>query len=124
MTIKIKLNSDQTRTVIDQDLLAEAEIVSKAHSTITSNQFVFFAAFDGTNNDQKHDGNINSTNVEALWKQYESTMSGNSNLGGKYYAGLGTAGTYLGSSWIPWQVTDEARRIANNAYNEFTRQAR
>jgi hypothetical protein len=42
MTIKINLTPAQTQTVVDQDLLAEAEIVSKAHSTITSNQFVFF----------------------------------------------------------------------------------
>ena len=46
MTIKIKLSPAQTQTVIDQDGLAAAAIISAAHSTITSNQFVFFAAFD------------------------------------------------------------------------------
>ena len=62
MTIKIKLSPAQTQTVIDQDGLAAAAIISAAHSTITSNQFVFFAAFDGTNNDAKNLGNFNTTN--------------------------------------------------------------
>ena len=62
MTIKIKLSPAQTQSVVDQDLLAEAEIISAAHFTVTPNQFDFFAAFDGTNNDAENLGNFNTTN--------------------------------------------------------------
>ena len=62
MQIDIKLTPAQTQTVIDQDGLAAAAIVSAAHSTITPNQFDFFAAFDGINNDAENLGNFNTTN--------------------------------------------------------------
>ena len=62
MQIDIKLTPAQTQTVIDQDGLAAAAIVSAAHSTITPNQFDFFAAFDGINNDAENLGNFNTIN--------------------------------------------------------------
>ena len=42
MQIDIKLTPAQTQSVVDQDLLAEAEIVSAAQFTTTPNQFDFF----------------------------------------------------------------------------------
>ena len=42
MQIDIKLTPAQTQTVIDQDGLAAAAIVSEAQFTITPNQFDFF----------------------------------------------------------------------------------
>ena len=62
MQIDIKLTPAQTQSVVDQDLLAEAEIVSAAQFTITPNQFDFFSAFNGINNDAENLGNFNTTN--------------------------------------------------------------
>jgi hypothetical protein len=59
-------------------------------SSITSNKFVFFAAFDGTNNNRANlavSGSKQDTNVAQLATQVDN--SGNPNVIAKYYQGPG-----------------------------------
>ncbi|WP_342618387.1 calcium-binding protein [Rhodoferax sp. GW822-FHT02A01] len=124
MTIQIQLTPEQTKSITASDTLAEEQIAAAAKATLSPDQFVFFAAFDGTNNDANNKGNATPTNVDALWRQYkDSVLTPGANFGGKYYAGLGTKGTLTGSSWNPTQVTAQANITANNAYKDFCKQA-
>lgn len=66
-------------------------IANSATKTISSNQFVFFAAFDGTNNDKtKLPPGEQSTNVGQLSDQAELAAKNNTNIVAKYYSGPGT----------------------------------
>ena len=108
----------QTKTLIDA---ADPNAIKKE-------QFVFFAAFDGTRNDMgevKLSGNPEDTNVAELYKQVHKAELENSseNLKTGYYKGHGTKGTLTASAWEPGQVTDEAIRTANKAYSDFSEQA-
>ena len=113
----------------DQIALAQAQaqaIAASASSVVKGNQFVFFAAFDGTNNDVNNvalSGNPQSTNVGQLYRQVQSANEGNGNVGIKYYAGPGTSGTLTASSWLPPQVTQQVIETANHAYSDFAEQA-
>lgn len=89
----------------------------------TDNCFVYFAAFDGTNNDAVNTGNVQTTNVRQLWCQYEPGLARNPNLGGGYFAGPGTKGTLTASSWMSSAVTGQVRKTANAAYRDFVKQA-
>lgn len=119
MTIQIPLTPAQTSSIIAQDTLAAGQIAGAAKATLTPDQFVFFAAFDGTNNDLVNKGNATSTNVAALYNQLLASDGNNPNFGIRYYAGLGTKGTLTGSSWFPGQVTAQANITADRAYNDF-----
>ncbi len=105
------------------------KIANSADSTaIKKEQFVFFAAFDGTRNDRgdvKLSGNPEDTNVAELYMQARKVELKNPNRNFKtgYYNGHGTKGTLTASAWEPGQVTREAIRTANKAYNEFARAA-
>src|SRR5258705_9975617 len=99
---------------LDPQQIAQTQAQSQAITdaaqvgAISSNQFVFFAAFDGTNDDKTNlslSGLPQSSNVGQLWDQYSPNVTPGSNLGGNYYAGVGTPGTPWGSSAIPSQVT-------------------
>lgn len=87
------------------------------------NRFVYFAAFDGTNNDAVNAGSFQTTNVRQLWCQYEPGLAHNPNLGGGYFAGPGTKGTLSTSSWKSAAVTAQVRRTANAAHTDFAKQA-
>lgn len=87
---------------------------------------MFFAAFDGTRNDKKDvdlSGNSEDTNVAQLYTQAFNASKTNANLRTGYYPGHGTEGTERFSEALPIQVTKEAIRTAENAYNDFARQA-
>ncbi len=110
--------------------LAQADKIANAADTsaIKKEQFVFFAAFDGTRNDKgdmKLSGNPEDTNVAELYLQARKAELGNSSRNFKtgYYKGHGTKGTLMASAWEPNQVTDEAIRTADKAYNDFSEQA-
>ena len=93
---------------------------------VQDNQFVFFAAFDGTNNnreDLSYSGDPQSTNVGELYDQFFAARQQNQNFGGNYYPGPGTEGTLTASSWLPPQVTQQVINTATQAYNDFARQA-
>ncbi len=66
-----------------------------AQVTVQPGQFVFFAAFDGTNNDRnnlKLSGTSQSTNVAQLEEQLAQQNIGNQNFKSQYYSGVGTGG--------------------------------
>jgi Ca2+-binding RTX toxin-like protein len=93
--------------------------------TVQEGQFVFFAAFDGTNNikdDPGYSGDQQSTSVGQMWDQYRE-RTGDSGSG-QYYAGPGTPGTLNGSSFLPSQVTAQIHATVNQAYTDFEREAR
>jgi len=102
-------------------------IASSASQTINEQQFVFFAAFDGTNNNANDPSSIRAgeqtTNVGQLFNQYDKNRQSNPNLGGRYYPGPGTSGSLPGSSAIPPQVTQEAINTGTRAFGDFEIQA-
>ncbi|PKO46352.1 MAG: hypothetical protein CVU29_05965 [Betaproteobacteria bacterium HGW-Betaproteobacteria-22] len=106
-----------------------AAIVDAAQPrAIKKEQFVFFAAFDGTRNDMKDiplSGNPQDTNVAELYKQVDKQAQNNpeSNVVARYYPGHGTQGSLPRSAWQPAQVTQEAINTAQLAYEQFADQA-
>ena len=108
-----------------QQQLKQAEAISNSSINTTSkSEFIFFAGFDGTNNDRnKVPAGEQSTNVAQLLYQSEISSGNNPNLGANYYPGPGTGGSLFGSSAIPAQVTQEAINTANHAYGDFQEQA-
>lgn len=125
MTIRIELSAQQIQDVREYNQGQIPVIIKAAEEKIIEvGQFVFFAAFDGTNNDMnQHPNDTNDTNVAQLWNQYVVARSGKTNLGGGYYPGVGTAGTESQSSWNPKQVTLQTIKTAEKAYDEFCAQA-
>jgi len=112
-----------TEQEIQQAMQQAQRIAASATTTVQSGQFVFFAAFDGTNNDRNdlpESGTPQTTNVGQLAYQVEDAARSNSNLVAGYYPGPGTDGSLFGSEALPWQVTQEVINIANHAYNDFT----
>ena len=72
------------------DLLAKQNIIAAAKQGAISSsetQFVYFAAFDGTNNDAQNAGNFQTTNVKALADQVQAVAG--ATLYVAYFAGLG-----------------------------------
>jgi hypothetical protein len=90
--------------------------------SLRSDQFVFFVAFDGTNNDRSnlsYSGDPYSTNVGQLFGQVEAQFSTSTNMAGRYYPGPGTDGTLTASSWLSPAVTEQVIATAVQAYNDF-----
>lgn len=125
MTIKIELSAQQTQALREHNQNQIPVIINAAQANIIGDgQFVFFAAFDGTNNDMNfHPNDKYDTNVAQLWNQYLVARSGKANLGGGYYPGVGTAGTDSQSSWNPTQVTLQTIKTADKAYSDFCNEA-
>jgi hypothetical protein len=101
------------------------DLGSASTPTITSKQFVFFAAFDGTNNiasDPSFSGDTQTTSVGQLWSQYAPLRASHPNANGNYYAGVGTPGTN-GATINPFGVTEQIHATAEKAYKDFTEQA-
>ncbi|NIN28329.1 calcium-binding protein [Hydrogenophaga sp.] len=100
----------------------KADAISKVGTrSLQDGQFVFFAAFDGTNNfknDPSYSKDRQSTSVGQLFDQYGTTRPGG------YYPGPGTPGTLPGSSFNPQQVTEQIRLTVETAYADFEREAR
>jgi hypothetical protein len=118
-----ELSETQTARALAQ---AQAIAVAAEPVAIKKEQFVFFAAFDGTRNDKKDidlSGNPEDTNVAQLYTQAFIASKTNANLRTGYYGGHGTDGTVRFSEALPIQVTKEAVRTAKQAYNEFAEQA-
>ena len=81
-----------------------AAIASAAQvATIKANQFVFFAAFDGPNNNVLRSGSLQDTNVAQLETQIKeaSTGSNNENVRTGYYPGPGTGDVLDPSAAFP-----------------------
>jgi hypothetical protein len=115
---------------LQQDILTTAQqqvraIVDAARPDVvsTNNQFVFFAAFDGTKNDLTTSGHAKNTNVAQLFTQADAATKAIPNLHANYYAGPGTPGTLTESAWLDKAVTDQVKIAAEKAYADFARQA-
>ena len=68
---------------IQQAIAQEQQLSASASQTIQSGQFVFFAAFDGTNNDRDHpeqSGDTQWTNAAQLEFQAAQANEGNSDF--------------------------------------------
>jgi hypothetical protein len=95
------------------------------HVAIRPGTFVFFAAFDGTNNNRNirnGDGRLQSgdpldTSVSQVQLQVEQVAPG----AAFYYEGPGTGGNLDPSAVFP---TGKILEIANNAYRDFAQRAR
>lgn len=105
----------------------KADAISRVGAkAIHERQFVFFAAFDGTNNtkdDPAFSGDRQSTSVGQIWQQADGQKSANPNLRAEYYPGPGTAGTLTGSSWNDPRVTEQIKQTVARAYEDFREQA-
>jgi hypothetical protein len=99
-------------------------ISNSSTKTIKDGQFVFFAAFDGTNNNK---GAVapgeTSTNVAKLFDQVIKGATDNPNVVAAYFPGPGTEGSATGSSWLSPKVTEEALKTASLAYAQFQQKA-
>ena len=116
MTIVVKpltLAEIQTATFLAN------RIAGAATPTVTSNQFVFFAAFDGTRNDRNNlplSGVPLSTNAAQLETQIFEANVGNPNVATGYFKGVGTNGVNDPTAAVP---TSEVKARAEEAYVEF-----
>lgn len=120
-----ELNEQQILLALAQ---AKAIVDAAEVGAIKPEQFVFFAAFDGTRNDKgdvELSGNPEDTNVAELYDQVNRAIKANtdSNLRAGYYQGHGAEGTVRFSEALPIQVTKEAIRTAEQAYSNFAKQA-
>ncbi len=92
MTSTVSLNAQLRQQILETNQEQVQAIIDTAQSgaVSTANQFVFFAAFDGTNNDLENAGNVQNTNVAQLWEQFKAKIGTNSlNVGGQYYPARG-----------------------------------
>lgn len=125
MTRKIELGPVQLEQIQKTNQNTCASITVPVEIT-DQTSFVFFAAFDGTNNDKDSvpRGEL-CTNVAQLWKQYEGQRGTDRDqrFGGGYYKGPGSPGTLSESSWLPERVKEQVIEAADDAYHDFCRQA-
>lgn len=124
MTITVELNAQQKQAIADTNRRQAQAIKDAARpGAVPAKAFVFFAAFDGTNNDLQNRGSPQNTNVAQLWLQCNAGAEWGARVRGQYYPGPGTKGTLTLSSWSYPQVTQQVIRTAENAYNDFRREA-
>ena len=120
MTIDVKtLNSTDVSNAQNQ----VNAIAASALRVIAPKQFVYFAAFDGTNNDRDavyKSGSKQDTNVAQLENQVALANTNNTDIKSKYFAGPGTGGITDPSAAFP---TSKIIEIANTAYDDFASKA-
>ena len=126
MTRKIDLSASQIASIQSSNQ-ATCDGIKVPSAITTQTSFVYFAAFDGTNNDKDNvpRGEL-CTNVAQLWQQYEAEQAAapaSTRFGGGYYKGPGTPGTLSQSSWRPERVTEQVIAAAEDAYHDFCSQA-
>lgn len=119
MTAIVDLDVAQKEFIKDNNFSKADAIALAAKFNITPDQFVFFAAFDGTNNDEAKNvapGEVGGTNVWELSQQVSDT----SNVVSRYYPGPGTSAALAHSSWLPAAVTQQVIDAAEAAYRQFS----
>jgi hypothetical protein len=106
-------------------LQADKEAIEKMRSGVPARQFVFFAAFDGTNNDKNNlalAGSPYQTNVANLFDQADANRA--PRFAARYYPGVGTGGEHgnrLNAAFFP---NEPLRAAAEQAVHEFASRAR
>jgi Uncharacterized alpha/beta hydrolase domain (DUF2235) len=109
-----------------QQVQVQRDAMGQLHGA-QAGSFIFFAAFDGTNNDKDNlelSGNPYPTNVANMYRQAEDAKLVNSSLQTGYYRGVGTGGemgSLLEAGLFP---TEPVRVAANQAYLDFAEKAR
>lgn len=120
MTTREILNAGLQRQILETNQQQARALVNAADpAVIRAGTFVYFAAFDGTNNDLTNTGNIFNTNVAQLYGQVESAAASNPDLRAGYYPGPGTPGTLNKSDWLDTAVTQQVINAADQAYEDF-----
>ncbi|MBB3177220.1 hypothetical protein FHW64_001622 [Variovorax sp. Sphag1AA] len=100
------------------------EAIEKMNPGAASGEFVFFAAFDGTNNDKNNlalSGSPYQTNIANLYDQAEANET--RRLISAYYPGVGTggeAGNLLNAAFLP---TAPVRATAERALSDLSGRA-
>ena len=118
------INAMQAADSLAWNIAEGQKIVAAAKKVVTKGKFVFFAAFDGTNNDRDNlKENAQTTNVGQLWQQFEGRDGDLAHARGLYCAGLGTRTDPWVESWMPARVTTGAIRKAQLACDECKRAA-
>jgi VCBS repeat-containing protein/YD repeat-containing protein len=111
-------DQETTDTVEQKDSIAAA-----AQPSIQANQFVFFAAFDGTQNDRNNlplSGTTQQTNVGQLFEQVRDANLTNPGVQWGYYPGVGTnTATSGGFDAASFNPTPATIATADAAYRDF-----
>lgn len=115
MPIAGQLNDSQ----VTQNEQAAQTLGNAGIKAISSNQFTYFAAFDGTNNDKDNlslAGDPQQTNAAQLYDQVKATRESNVNLAADYFRGVGTDGKFdLSAAFADVRVEANAQE----AYTKF-----
>jgi hypothetical protein len=122
MARSIELNEQQAAKIIAHNRQAVDLMLDAGQpGLLPASRFVFFAAFDGTNNTLNNhpQANAQPTNVAQLWTQYQMS----DRYGGGYFVGPGAPGTLSKSDWVSTAVTQQVQITAENAYVKFMDQA-
>jgi hypothetical protein len=102
------------------------ELGNPKPASVMEGQFVFFAAFDGTNNDRGNlalSGTPQQTNVAQLSAQVDSQRAGDGRLRTGYFAGVGTGGERGDFDARSSNPTPYIMATAEQAYQVFAREA-
>ncbi|MGS5087434.1 phospholipase effector Tle1 domain-containing protein [Hydrogenophaga sp. A37] len=113
-----------THTEIQQ-VQVQRDAMGQLHSA-QAGKFVFFAAFDGTNNDKdnlKLSGNPYPTNVANLHRQALDASQSDESLKVRYYPGVGTGGDMGGLLQSGPFPTEPVQVAANKSYRHLAEQA-
>lgn len=108
-----------------QQVQMQREAMGQFHGA-QAGKFVFFVAFDGTNNDKdnlKLSGNPYPTNVANLFDQADIASKTNGHLRVRYYPGVGTGGDMGGLLQSGPLPTEPVQVAANKAYRHLAEQA-
>jgi len=124
MPTTVSLNAEQRQQVLSANQQqAQAVLAAAQAGVINANQFVFFAAFDGTNNDRAHperSGDPYTTNADELEAQVELAAGTNSNVVARYYPGVQQS--LNPATWL-LPVNQQVSSTAEKAYSDFAAQA-
>ncbi|MEO7939778.1 MAG: DUF2235 domain-containing protein [Burkholderiaceae bacterium] len=109
------------------DTRATCEALARAGSApLTPGQFIYFAAFDGTNNDRLNvslSGAPLQTNVAELFGQVETRRIDNPQLKAGYFAGVGTGAERGGFNARTSNPTPYLQKTVRTAYKDFAQEA-
>jgi hypothetical protein len=94
MTIAVNLSAEQKQAILGYNTQQMQSVANAAQAgSVSSDQFVYFAAFDGTNNDRAYperSDNRYRSNPDMLAKQVQSAKDANPalNLSVGYFPGV------------------------------------
>ena len=108
----MELTADQKQAILRTEQAQAEQIIGAASADAVNadRDFIFFAAFDGTNNDLTNPGNPQNTNVAQLYLQAQRSEARKPNLSANYYPGPGTPGKLDKASWESAAVPSRSSR--------------